>query len=124
MVAAGSKQDILDRLRSVEDQVRGLGVRRMSLFGSFVRDNPGSDSDVDLLVEFQPGQKSFDNFMALSSFLDELFQRPVELVTFDSLSPYIGPRILDEAEDVVRTLGPIVREDSEELPGSQASADR
>ena len=55
-------------------------------------------SDVDLLVEFEEGQKSFDNFMHLSFLLEEVLQRRVELVTLEALSPYIGPYILREVE--------------------------
>src|SRR5919205_76496 len=54
--------------------------------------------DVDILVEFEEGRKSFDNFMRLSFFLEELFGRRVELLTAESLSPHIGPHILREVE--------------------------
>lgn len=47
-----------------------------------------------------PGKKTFDNFIDLSETLEELLHRRVELVTRESLSPYIGPRILDEIEYV------------------------
>jgi len=60
------------------------------------------DSDVDFLVEFAPGRKSFDAFMELAFLLEELTGRRVELVTTESLSPYIGPHILREAVDVLR----------------------
>jgi predicted nucleotidyltransferase len=56
---------------------------------------------VDLLVEFEPERKTFDNFMALCFFLEDLLGRPVEIVTTEALSPFIGPRILDEAVDVL-----------------------
>ncbi len=57
---------------------------------------PHDDSDVDLLVEFEPGQKTFDHFMALSFVLAEILQRRIELVTLEGLSPYLGPHILQE----------------------------
>jgi predicted nucleotidyltransferase len=57
---------------------------------------------VDLLVEFEPDQKSFDSFVRLCNLLEERLGRTVELVTTEGLSPYIGPHILAEAEDVVR----------------------
>jgi predicted nucleotidyltransferase len=50
------------------------------------------------LVEFEEGRKTFDNFMQLSFLLEEVLQRHVELVTLESLSPYIGPHILREVE--------------------------
>ncbi|GAB4469791.1 MAG: hypothetical protein OHK0037_28210 [Elainellaceae cyanobacterium] len=53
---------------------------------------------MDILVAFDPDQKTFDNFIHLSFFLEDLFGRAVDLITVESLSPYIGPHILDEVE--------------------------
>ena len=61
-----------------------------------------ADSDVDLLVEFEPGQKSFDHLMALGDLLEHVLGHRVELVTPESLSPFLKPHILAEAMDVVR----------------------
>lgn len=97
---AGTKQDVFRRLREHGEEIRALGVERLGLFGSFVRDQQRPDSDVDLLVRFKPEKKSFDNFMELASLLEEVLRRRVELVTTEGLSPYIGPRILEEAQDV------------------------
>jgi len=90
------------RIREAEEELRGLGVRRLALFGSVRRDEAGPESDVDLLVEFEPGRKSYDNFLAVSELLESLLGRRVELVTTEALSPFIGPHILAEAEDVLR----------------------
>lgn len=90
------------RLRQAEPQIRSLGVRRLALFGSVARNEAGAESDVDLLVEFVPGEKRFDRVLALSDLFEELLGRPVELVTTEALSPYIGPHILSEAADVLR----------------------
>lgn len=97
-----TRAEIFDRLRQAEDEIRGYGVRRLALFGSFVHDESHSRSDVDLLVEFLPGQKTFDRFFALAELIEDLLGRRVELVTIEALSPFIGPHILAEAEDVVR----------------------
>lgn len=100
--SAPTRDQTMQRLRAAEGAIRQLGVRRLALFGSVVRGEARPDSDVDLLVEFAPGQKSFDRFMALSDLLEELLGRPVELVTIEALSPFIGPHILAEAADVLR----------------------
>jgi predicted nucleotidyltransferase len=100
--AVSDRDEVVERCRRVEDEIRAMGVRRMALFGSMARGEANADSDVDLLVEFEPGGKSFDRFMALSDLLERLLGRRVELVTAEALSPYIGPHILAEAEDVVR----------------------
>ncbi|MET0397798.1 MAG: nucleotidyltransferase family protein [Longimicrobiaceae bacterium] len=97
-----TKQQVVERLRAVREPILALGVRRIALFGSFVREEPRPDSDVDVLVEFDPERKSFDTFMALADLLEDVLQRRVELVTTEALSPFIGPHILHEAEDVVR----------------------
>ncbi len=53
-----------------------------------------------MLVEFEPAYKTFDNFMQLSFLLEDVLNRPVELVTPESLSPYLRPHIVAEVEDV------------------------
>ena len=77
-------------------------MSRLALFGSVVRDEARYDSDVDLLVQFTPGAKTYARFLDLSELLEQLLGRRVELVTTDALSPFIGPRILAEAHDVLR----------------------
>jgi hypothetical protein len=93
-----TKYNILRTLHENQGRLRALGVGKIGLFGSFVRGEQRPDSDIDLLVEFLPGMKSFDRFMELSFFLEEVLQRRVELVTIESLSPHIGPHILKEVE--------------------------
>jgi len=95
-----TKGNIKVVLRRNGARLRALGVSRIGLFGSFAREEQAPDSDIDLLVEFAPGKKTFDNFMALSFYLEDLLGRKVELVTRESLSPYIGPHILKEVEYV------------------------
>jgi len=95
-----TKQDVLTALRANRERIKALGVQRIGLFGSFVRDEGRPDSDVDVLVAFEPGRKSFDSFLELSLLLEEALQRSVELVTVESLSPFLGPHILEEVEYV------------------------
>ena len=98
MAIVQTKHDLIERLRGHRDDLRRLGVRRIGLFGSFQRDAPDPESDVDLLVEFAPGEKSFDHFMAVSFLLEDELGRPVDVVTREALSPHLGPHILDEIE--------------------------
>ncbi len=95
-----TKQDILNVLDHNRSHLKALGVKRIGVFGSFVRGEQNSDSDIDLLVEFEHSRKTFDTFMELSFFLEEVLQHRIELVTMESLSPYIGPYILREVEYV------------------------
>ena len=98
--AVATRHDVVRRLRQHREEIRSLGVEKIGLFGSFARGEPAADSDVDLLVEFRREEQSFDNFMRLGFLLEDLLQRRVELLTPQSLSPYMGPRILDEVQDV------------------------
>jgi len=95
------KYKILDVLRKNQEKFRAYGVKKLGIFGSFVRNEQNLRSDVDLLVEFLEGKKTFDNFIHLSFLLEELFENRVELVTTDSLSSYIGSHILKEVEYVI-----------------------
>jgi predicted nucleotidyltransferase len=92
------KSDIFDLLRQYRADLRSLGAKRFGLFGSFVRGEQDDQSDIDLLVEFEPGRKDFKNFMRLSDFLEEKLGRKVDLLTHESLSPHFGPHILREVE--------------------------
>jgi len=85
--------------RHIED-IKAFGVTRLGLFGSFARGESNEASDVDILVEFDPESKTFDNFIHLAFYLEDLLDRRVELMTTDALSPYIGPHILREVEYV------------------------
>lgn len=96
-----TKRDVVERLQQAGEQIFALGARRIALFGSVLRGEAELDSDVDLLVEFDPRAKTLRNFMALSTLLEELLQRHVDVVTTESLGPFIGPHILREAEDVL-----------------------
>jgi hypothetical protein len=97
-----SREQAADLLAASEPKIRALGVARLALFGSVLRGDARPDSDVDLLVQFSPGAKTFDRFLALSELLEECLGHRVELITTESLSPFIGPRILAEAQDVLR----------------------
>ena|SRR5438067_10401727 len=97
-----TREEAVERLVASESEIRALGVERLALFGSVLRGEARPDSDVDLLVQFSPDAKTFDHFLALSELLEERLGRHVELVTTEALSPFLGPRILAEAQDVLR----------------------
>jgi predicted nucleotidyltransferase len=100
-ISVQTKSQVLSLLQGHQKELHGFGVQRCGLFGSFVRDAAiHQGSDVDVLVAFKPDQKTFDNFMNLSFFLEDIFGRSVDLITVEALSPYIGPHILEEVEYV------------------------
>ena len=67
-------------------EFRALGARRIGVFGSFVRGEAQADSDVDVYVEFDDRQRTYDNYFDLHERLEKLFGRPVDLVTDRSLT--------------------------------------
>ena len=95
-------EQVAARLSGSLQEICARGVIRLALFGSVLRGAPRPDSDVDVLVQFAPGAKSYARFLALSELLEARLGRRVELVTTEALSPFIGPRILAEAQDVLR----------------------
>jgi hypothetical protein len=95
-----TKDDIFKRILEERERLVFLGVVSVGLFGSFVRGDQNSLSDVDILVEFTPEKHTFDNFMEISFLLEELLWRKVEVVTPEGLSPHIGLHILNEVDRV------------------------
>jgi len=95
-----TKNEIISQLKSNKQFLLSFGVQEIGLFGSFLNDNANNSSDIDLLVDIKKEYKTFKNFMSLNYFLEHLFNRKVDLVTKQSLSPYIGPHILNSVEYV------------------------
>ncbi|MCK5342370.1 MAG: nucleotidyltransferase family protein [Candidatus Heimdallarchaeota archaeon] len=92
-----SREYILNTIRSHKSELAKLGISNIGLFGSYVRGDVSEDSDIDILIEFIAEKESFDNFMAAYDYFEEIFKNEkVDLVTKKSLSPYIGPAILNE----------------------------
>jgi hypothetical protein len=69
------------------------GVKRIGIFGSYARGDETRTSDVDVLVEFAPGQATFDNFMQLAYDLEALFKRKVDLLTVAGIDKYIRSQV-------------------------------
>jgi len=96
-----SKKHIKDEITSNRLLIRQHGIRKIGLFGSFVRQEQKSGSDIDILIDFQQDKETFDNFMAVCDLLDTIFKGyKVEVVTVGGLSPFIGPHILNSVEYV------------------------
>ena len=77
-----------------QDTIERYGVKRIGLFGSFLKNKQKSDSDIDILVEFRKGKKTFDNYMDLKFFLEDLFHRDVDLVVKEALKVKLKSKIL------------------------------
>ena len=88
-----NKEEILKKIRENRDKIRSFGVKKIGIFDSFVRDEEKEGNDIDIIVEFEEGKKNYDNFINLAFFLEELLGREVDLLTPESISPYIKPYI-------------------------------
>lgn len=73
-----------------------FAIKHLSVFGSAARDELRQDSDIDVLVEFE-GTPTFDGYMELKFYLEELLGRTVDLVTHDAVKPRMRPLIEQEA---------------------------
>lgn len=92
-----SREYILSEIKRNKDKLQNLGVVKVGLFGSYVREEQSGKSDIDILIEFKPEKENFDNYMSVYDFFENIFKNDkVEIVTMNGLSPYIGPRILKE----------------------------
>jgi predicted nucleotidyltransferase len=80
------------------DAIRRFGVRRLALFGSCARGDGNESSDLDFLVDLE--NKTFDAYMGLKEFLEDLFHCEVDLVLENTIKPRLRPYILSEAVDV------------------------
>ena len=89
--------DAISTLKEHEKLIRQkFGVKRIGIFGSFARGEEKEDSDLDVLVVFEEGQKTFDNYMDLKFYLEDLFGREVDLVTENALRPQLKDIIMKE----------------------------
>lgn len=89
-----TREEILEKLKQHRDRIRGFGVRRLGIFGSYARGDQSEGSDMDFLVEFET--KTFDNYMDLKFFLEDLFGRKVDLVIADAVKPRLRKPIFDQ----------------------------
>lgn len=87
--------EILRTLERHSPTIRRYGVRSLALFGSRAHGTAGAASDLNFVVEFEA--KSFDAYMDLKAFLEQLFKAKVDLVLKDAIKPRLRERILREA---------------------------
>ena len=93
-----NKREMLKNLLAEREHIKKYGVKRIGLFGSFIRNEQKETSDIDILVEFEKGMKTFDNYMELKFYLEKLLGCRVDLVTADALKPQIKPYVMREIE--------------------------
>ena len=94
------RDEVLRRLRANGQRLQDFSVRHLAIFGSVARDEAQEGSDIDILVEFEPGAPvGLFEFVRLQRFLSEILDSRVDLVTRDALRPEMRESVLQEAID-------------------------
>ncbi len=91
---------VIETLREHKEEIKErYGVKRIGVFGSYVRGDQKATSDIDVLVEFE--KPTFDNFMDLVFYLEELFGKRVDLLTLEGVK---GIRIKEIAKEIMESV--------------------
>jgi predicted nucleotidyltransferase len=90
------RDKILAQLKSRKRRLKKFGIHSLSVFGSVARDQANPDSDVDILVDFERPVGLFE-FARLKMYLEDVLERPVDLVTPEALRQELREDILREA---------------------------
>jgi len=93
-----NKNEVIRILQNNSDKIQRFGVKKIGLFGSYVKDAQIESSDLDFIVEFERGEKSYDNLAELKFFLEDLFDKEIDLVTIDSIRPELKTDIMENIE--------------------------
>ena len=87
-------ENVISIFKENMDTIEKFHVNKLGLFGSFARDEQASGSDIDVLVEFENGFETFDNYMDLKFYIEDLFSLEVDLVILGSIKPALKSSIL------------------------------
>lgn len=93
-----TSEEIMEKIEGNIENIKKYGVRRIGLFGSYVKNEQKSESDIDILVRFERGKKTFDNYMDLKFFLEDLFKYKVDLVVVEAIKPDLEQYILESVK--------------------------
>ena len=93
-----TSKDIIDKIEKNIESIKKYGVGQIGLFGSYVKNEQKSGSDIDILVGFEKGKKTFDNYMDLKFFLEDLFKCKVDLVVIEAIKPDLKKYILESVK--------------------------
>ena len=90
-----TKKIILNEIQKNMHAIKGHGVRSIGLFGSYARGSQTRKSGIDILIEFAEGKKTFDNYMDLKFFLEDIFKCKVDLVVIETIKPDLKQDIME-----------------------------
>ena len=92
-----TREYVLEELFKVRATLRSFGVRRIAVFGSVARNTAHADSDIDFVVDIPRGKITLKNFFGLQDFLNDHFQRKVDVITESSIKPFARELVMRDA---------------------------
>ena len=95
-----SKRDIIQQIQSKASSIKALGAERLGLFGSFARGEQKETSDIDVVVEFRPGMKTYSNLFDMAELLEKLLQKKVDLLTWEGMAGFVQSEVQKDIEYV------------------------
>jgi len=96
-----TSKDVLRKIKENRDKIKRFGVKRIGLFGSYARGEQRIERDVDIVVEFEKGKATFDNFLDLAEYLEKLLGKKVDLLTKEGVRSIRIEHIRKEIEENV-----------------------
>jgi len=75
------REELIELLKANKKELEKFGVQKIGIFGSFSREEADKSSDIDIVVEFKKGEGTFRNFGGLIEYLENLFNRPIDILT-------------------------------------------
>lgn len=97
-----TEDKIIEEIENQSEKIDQFGVKEIGLFGSYLHNEQEEKSDIDILVQFKENEKSFDNYMGLKFFLEDLFDKEVDLVIKDALKDNLKDEILRSTKYAAR----------------------
>ena len=91
---------VINTLNRDKAVLKNFHLSRIGLFGSVARGTQNDNSDLDFLIEFEEGYKNFKNFMKIATYLENQFGEDFDMVTKESLTPFVYDRILKDMKYV------------------------
>jgi len=92
------RDEIIEKLREREADLRAQGVAHAALFGSVARGDDGPDSDIDILVDLDPAiVVTIFDYAGVKEFIANIFDRPVDVISRESLKPRVLPKATADA---------------------------
>jgi len=96
-----SLEEIVKKIEENREEIKRFGVKKIGIFGSYVKGEQREDSDVDMVVEFEEGEATLENFLSLAEHLEKLFGKKVDLITKEGVRSIRIHNIRKEIEESV-----------------------